>query len=49
MGTVLVRRGEQLFNAFSSVMIMGALVCLLAAISVLLIECASRLEASSSS
>jgi EmrB/QacA subfamily drug resistance transporter len=45
MGTILARRGEQLFNAFSSVMLMGAMVCVLAAVSVLLIEGAPRLKA----
>lgn len=47
LGTVLIRRGEHLFAAFSTVMVMGALVCLLAAISVILIECAPRLAARS--
>jgi EmrB/QacA subfamily drug resistance transporter len=44
LGTVLIRRGEHLFAAFSSVMVMGAAVCLLAASSVIMIEGASRLE-----
>jgi MFS family permease len=43
LGTVLIRRGEHLFAAFSTVMVMGAVVCLLAAISVILIEAAPRL------
>jgi MFS family permease len=42
LGMVLVRRGEALFVAFSTVMLMGALVCLLAAISVLMIEATPR-------
>jgi EmrB/QacA subfamily drug resistance transporter len=46
LGTVLIRRGEHLFAAFSTVMVMGAVVCLLAAISVVLIECAPRLATS---
>lgn len=47
LGAVLVRQGDQLFEAFSPVMIMGAVVCLLAAVSVLIIERAPRLEADS--
>jgi predicted MFS family arabinose efflux permease len=43
LGTVLIRRGEQLFAAFSNVMVMGAVVCVLAAISVIMIEGAPRL------
>jgi MFS family permease len=38
LGTVLIRRGEHLFAAFSTVMVMGAVVCLLASISVIMIE-----------
>ena len=38
LGTVLIRRGEHLFAAFSTVMLMGAVVCLLASISVIMIE-----------
>lgn len=48
LGTVLLRRGEHLFTALSTVMVMGAVVCLIAAISVILIECAPRLAAGSS-
>lgn len=46
LGTVLIKRGEHLFAAFSSVMVTGAVVCLLAALSVLFIECAPRLATS---
>jgi predicted MFS family arabinose efflux permease len=46
LGTVFIRRGEHLFTAFSTVMVTGAVVCLLAAISVILIECAPRLATS---
>jgi hypothetical protein len=42
LGTVLIRRGEHLFAAFSTVMLMGAVVCLLASISVIMIEGASQ-------
>jgi predicted MFS family arabinose efflux permease len=42
LGTVLIRRGEHLFTAFSTVMLMGAVVCLLASISVIMIEGASQ-------
>jgi EmrB/QacA subfamily drug resistance transporter len=42
LGTVLIRRGERLFTAFSTVMVVGAVVCLLAAISVIMIEGAPR-------
>jgi predicted MFS family arabinose efflux permease len=42
LGTVLIRRGEHLFAAFSTVMVVGAVVCLLAAISVIMIEGAPR-------
>jgi EmrB/QacA subfamily drug resistance transporter len=43
LGTVLIRRGEHLFATFSAVMVMGAVVCLLAAISVIMIDDAPRL------
>jgi predicted MFS family arabinose efflux permease len=42
LGTVLIRRGEHLFATFSTVMVVGAVVCLLAAISVIMIEGAPR-------
>jgi MFS family permease len=42
LGAVLIKRGEHLFSAFSTVMVMGAVVCLLAAISVIMIEGAPR-------
>jgi EmrB/QacA subfamily drug resistance transporter len=42
LGTVLVRRGEALFAAFATVMLMGAAVYVLAAISVFMIEGAPR-------
>lgn len=43
LGTVLIRRGEHLFAAFSTVMMLGAVVCVLAALSVVMIEAAPRL------
>jgi predicted MFS family arabinose efflux permease len=46
LGTVLIRRGEHLFAAFSTVMVVGAVVCLLAAMTVVLIECAPDLATS---
>jgi predicted MFS family arabinose efflux permease len=42
LGSVLAKQGNELFAAFSPVMIAGAAVCILAAFSVLIIEQTSK-------
>jgi predicted MFS family arabinose efflux permease len=44
LGSVLVKQGDQLFAAFSPVMMAGAAVCILAAFSVLIIEQTSQVN-----
>jgi EmrB/QacA subfamily drug resistance transporter len=44
LGSVLVKQGDQLFAAFSPVMMAGAAVCILAAFSVLIIERTSQVN-----